>query len=101
MDLRGSITRDENPLGINQYTGAAVHAERASAKAHEASKGASGPIGHGEALKAHFAAYQAHGKARDLASSPKDKQAHEDRMREHENKGFYHQDRVTTMRSAS
>ena len=57
--LLGSITRDENPLGVNQYSGAAAHAGKLSAAAIKGDKGkdnlaASGS--HMAASRAHLAA---------------------------------------------
>jgi hypothetical protein len=86
----GKLAKDYNPQGVNQYTGAAVGAERASASAYEASKSASGPIGHRLAASEHAKAYTAHEKAAGLAESTKDRAAHETRALEHFNKSIWH-----------
>jgi len=92
MDLRGSITlvTDYNPQGLNQYTGAAVGAERASASAHEASRAASGPIGHRLAATEHAKAYTSHMKAAGMTENPKERSSHEARAQEHFNKSIWH-----------
>ena len=75
-DNRGSITQDSNPEGINQYSGAASRAEKASERAKDSSERAnySGKASmHEHAANAHYAAANAHDKAA-LKSEPGSKQ---------------------------
>jgi hypothetical protein len=97
-DLRGSITAyDANPTGINQYSGAASAAEKASgvANAKAATVRTVGARTGGSpsrslrqaalsASKAHQAAHEAHMKAGALATNRDDRSHHEIAATQHQ-----------------
>ena len=74
-DIRGSITQDSNPEGINQYSGAADRAHEATKIANKASRHAdsrkSGLADEKAAIKAHLEAAKAHQAAAKAAGKSK------------------------------
>jgi len=81
--LRGSVTIDSNPEGVNQYTAAAGAAEVASTKANELSKTAQRGSALKKAVEAHNAASIAHSKAAAVAPDQEKKEMHEKKSGRH------------------
>lgn len=92
-DLTGSITQDANPEGVNQYSGAASEAAKATTKAGERGVKADKSDSKGDhqnAAASHARASLAHQRAGKLAGNNSDREYHEKMSNMHDKEADYH-----------